>query len=168
MCHIYSNLIKSSYAIYTCIIHLFYHIKTLTSNWLYFFFFCFSLFIEFFLLVSCIHKAPPITTDVVSSNLDQGEVYNIMWWSFSVTCDRSVIFSGSSAFLYQLNWYNWNIVESGVNTVVKELRSKMFGQHPGYFKAVCLKKTQIIIVSIYEYTVYIRFWIMMLYDCYYY
>ena len=53
-------------------------------------------------------------------------------------------------------------------TVVKELRSKMLGQHPGYFKAVFLKKTQIIIVSIYEYTVYIMFWIMMLYDCYYY
>ena len=28
----------------------------------------------------------PITTDVVSSNLDQGEVYNIMWKSLSVTC----------------------------------------------------------------------------------
>ena len=42
-------------------------------------------------------------------------------------------------------------------TVVKEFRSKMFGQHPGYFKAVFLKKTQIIIVSIYEYTVYIMF-----------
>jgi hypothetical protein len=28
----------------------------------------------------------PITTDVVSSNLDQGEVYNIMWKSSSVTC----------------------------------------------------------------------------------
>jgi hypothetical protein len=53
-------------------------------------------------------------------------------------------------------------------TVVKELRSKMFGQHPGYFKAVFLKQTQIIIVSIYKYTVYIAFWIMMLYDCYYY
>jgi hypothetical protein len=42
-------------------------------------------------------------------------------------------------------------------TVVKELGSKMLGQHPGYFKAVFLKKTQIIIVSIYEYTVYIMF-----------
>ena len=30
----------------------------------------------------------PITTDVLSSNLDQGEVYNIMWYSLSVTCDR--------------------------------------------------------------------------------
>ena len=44
-----------------------------------------------------------------------------------------------------------------VFTVVKELRSKMLGQHPGYFKAVFLQKTQIIIVSIYEYTVYIMF-----------
>ena len=43
------------------------------------------------------------------------------------------------------------------NTVVKELRSKMLGQHPGYFKAVFLKKTQIIIVNIYKYTVYIMF-----------
>jgi hypothetical protein len=53
-------------------------------------------------------------------------------------------------------------------TVVKELRSKMFRQHTGYYKAVFLKKTQTIIVSFYEYTVYIMFWIMMLYDCYYY
>ena len=44
-----------------------------------------------------------------------------------------------------------------VSTVVKELRSKMLGQHPGYFNAGFLKKTQIIIVSIYEYTVYIMF-----------
>jgi hypothetical protein len=29
-----------------------------------------------------------------SSNLDQGDVYNIMWYSLSVTCDRSVVFSG--------------------------------------------------------------------------
>jgi len=31
-------------------------------------------------VVSYIHtRSVPITTDVVSSNLDQGEVYNIMW-----------------------------------------------------------------------------------------
>jgi hypothetical protein len=42
-----------------------------------------------------------ITTDVVSSNLDQGEVYNIMWSSLSVTCDKSVVFSGSSCFVHQ-------------------------------------------------------------------
>jgi hypothetical protein len=60
------------------------------------------------------------------------------------------------------------ILTIDIYTVVKELRSKMLGQHPGYFKAVFLKKTQIIIVSIYEYTVYIMFWIMMLHDCYYY
>jgi hypothetical protein len=38
--------------------------------------------------------------------------------------------------------------------VVKELPSIMFCQHPGYYKAVFLKKTQTIIVSFYEYTVY--------------
>jgi hypothetical protein len=42
-------------------------------------------------------------------------------------------------------------------TVVKELRSKMFGQHPGYFKAVFLKQTRISIVCIYKYNVYIMF-----------
>ena len=42
-----------------------------------------------------------IITDDVSLNLDQGEMYNIMWSSLSVTCDRSVDFSGSSAFLLQ-------------------------------------------------------------------
>ena len=42
-----------------------------------------------------------ITTDIVSSNLDQGEVYNIMWKSLSVTCDRSVVYSGFSDFLHQ-------------------------------------------------------------------
>jgi hypothetical protein len=31
----------------------------------------------------------------------QGEEYNIMWSNFSVTCDRSVVFSGSSGFLHQ-------------------------------------------------------------------
>jgi len=29
-------------------------------------------------------QSVPITTDVVSSNLDQSEVYNILWWSLSV------------------------------------------------------------------------------------
>jgi hypothetical protein len=52
---------------------------------------------------------------------------------------------------------NIDFADETLVTVVKEFRSKMFGQHPGYFKAVFLKKTQIIIVSIYEYTVYIMF-----------
>ena len=43
-------------------------------------------------------QSVPITTDVVSSTPAQGEVYNIMWLSLSVTCDRLVIFSG---FLHQ-------------------------------------------------------------------
>ena len=42
---------------------------------------------------------------------------NSMWWNLSVTCDRSVTFSGYCSFLHQQNWqprYNGNIVESGV------------------------------------------------------
>ena len=39
----------------------------------------------------------PITTNVVSSNPDQARCSrcNIMWWSLSVTFDRSVVFSGT-------------------------------------------------------------------------
>jgi len=42
-----------------------------------------------------------VTTDVVSSNLDQGEVYNIMWKSLSVIYYRSMVSSGFSGFLHQ-------------------------------------------------------------------
>jgi hypothetical protein len=34
-----------------------------------------------------------ITTDAVSSNLNQGEVYNIMKKRLSVTCGRSMVFA---------------------------------------------------------------------------
>jgi len=43
--------------------------------------------------------------------------YNIMWQCLSVTCGRSVVFSGYFRFLHQQIWparYNWNIFESGV------------------------------------------------------
>ena len=61
----------------------------------------------------------PITTEVVSLNPVHGEVYSIQHYviNLSITCVRSVIFSGFSGFLHQLNWpprYNWNIVEGGV------------------------------------------------------
>jgi hypothetical protein len=46
-------------------------------------------------------QSVPITTDVVISNLDQGEVYNIMRYNLSVIYDRSMVFSGSSSFLHQ-------------------------------------------------------------------
>jgi hypothetical protein len=60
-----------------------------------------------------------LPTNVVSSNPAQARCtrYNIMWSSLSVTCSRSVVFSGYSYFPHQYNWppwYNWNIVESGV------------------------------------------------------
>ena len=44
-------------------------------------------------------------------------VYIAKSTSWSVLCDRSVVFSGYSGFLHQLNWlptYSWNIVESGI------------------------------------------------------
>ena len=34
-------------------------------------------------------QSVPITTNVVSSNLDQGEMYNIMSSSLSVICDKT-------------------------------------------------------------------------------
>ena len=55
------------------------------------------------------------------------------------------------------SWHSCLFYLWPTTTVVKELRSKMFGQHPGYFKAVFLKQTRIIIVSIYKYIVYIMF-----------
>jgi hypothetical protein len=50
-------------------------------------------------------KSVPITTNVVSLNPTQTECthYNIMWLSLSVTCGRSVVFSGYSCFLHQWN-----------------------------------------------------------------
>ena len=44
-----------------------------------------------------------------------------------------------------------------VSTVVNELRSIMFRQHPGCHQTLFLKKTQTIILSLDEYTVYIMF-----------
>jgi hypothetical protein len=44
------------------------------------------------------------TTYAISAwccEFDQVEVCNIMWWSLSVTCDRSVVFFGYSGFLHQ-------------------------------------------------------------------
>ena len=43
--------------------------------------------------------------------------YKAMWYSLSVSCDRSVVYSGYSGFLHQQYCpprYSWNIVESGV------------------------------------------------------
>jgi len=53
--------------------------------------------------------------------------YNIMWYILSVTCDRSVSFSGYSGFLHQYNWppqYSWNIVEIGIKHHKASQRTK--------------------------------------------
>ena len=46
----------------------------------------------------------PITTNVVSSNPTRGEMYSIQHYviSLSVTCDRSVVFTGYSCSLHQM------------------------------------------------------------------
>jgi hypothetical protein len=62
---------------------------------------CCSISILFTNKLKILIQSLPIITDVVSSNLDLGEVYNIMWKSLSVTCDRLVVFSGSSGFLHK-------------------------------------------------------------------
>ena len=59
----------------------------------------------------------PMTTKVVSSNSVHGKVCSIQHYVIkSVTCVRSVVFSGYSGFLHKYNCpsrYNWNFVKSG-------------------------------------------------------
>ena len=61
----------------------------------------------------------PITTDV-SSNLDQGEVYNIMWFKFVNDLRQVSGLSPSPVLLFPppikltVTVIYWNIVESGV------------------------------------------------------
>ena len=61
-----------------------------------------------------------ITTKVACSNSAHGDVYSIQQYviiCLSMTCCRSVVFSGYSGFFHQQNWpsrYSWNIFESGV------------------------------------------------------
>jgi hypothetical protein len=45
-------------------------------------------------------QSVPITTDVVSSNLDQGEVYSIMWQSLSVTWDTQIYETSVSELIW--------------------------------------------------------------------
>ena len=68
----------------------------------------------------CAPGAPPPGSapvkDIVLVNIHCPPFFLIKWGSLSVTCVRSVVFSGYSGFLHQYNWpprYNWNIVDSG-------------------------------------------------------
>jgi hypothetical protein len=67
-----------------------------------------------------------------------------------------------------LQWlYQARKMNSHVFTVVKELRSKMFSQHPGYFKVVFLKKTDdyrqfLWIYCIYNVLNYDALWLLLL------
>jgi hypothetical protein len=46
-------------------------------------------------------QSVPITTDV-RLNLNQGGVYNIIWSSVSVTCDRSVVSSTNKTYRHDI------------------------------------------------------------------
>jgi hypothetical protein len=85
---------------------------------------------------------------------------------------RSELFDDSDNITYRFNYLTYHVIQTKYteypteldihlqikyDNIVKELRPKMFGQHPGYFKAVFLKQTRVIIVSIYKYTVHIMF-----------
>jgi len=70
-------------------------------------------------------QSVPITTDVVSSNLDQGEMYNIMWLSLSVTCDRSVVFSTNKTDRHDITEI---LLKVALNTIKSNLFKKYFKQ----------------------------------------
>ena len=134
----------------------------------YWFLFTYTNYVFFFsLFFNSLHRTPSVvSTHGHTGQLPRGPTIigghaNI--WMLCTAC--FLMFKSGISIRAASNEWNRRL---DCYTVVKELRSKMFGQHPGYFKAVFLKQTRIIIVSIYKYTVYILFWIMMLYDCYYY
>ena len=52
------------------------------------------------MIVGFSHASSSYRIDVVSSNLDQVKVYNIMSYSLSVTCNSSEPFSGSFGLFY--------------------------------------------------------------------
>jgi hypothetical protein len=63
---------------------------------------------------------------------------NISWWSLSVTCGRSVVFSGYSRFFHLYNWpprYSWTIVESGVEQNKPNHKSTTSFHENSYSKA---------------------------------
>ena len=65
----------------------------------------------------CNQSLSPLTLWVRNTFMARCTRSSIMWSSLSVTCDRSIVFSGYFGFLHQQYWpprYDWNIVESGV------------------------------------------------------
>jgi hypothetical protein len=65
----------------------------------------------------CISKEPKLKLRVRTPFMARCTWYNIMWNILSVTCDRSVVISGSSDFLSWPPWYSWNIVEISLHSV---------------------------------------------------
>ena len=72
-------------------------------------------------------QSVPIITDVVSSNLDQGEVHNNVWSSLSVTCDRSVVFSQFSS-TNKTDWHDTTeiLLKVALNTIKQYVYRKPY------------------------------------------
>jgi len=70
--------------------------------------------IAWYLYLQLSMQSIPITTDIVSSNHDKDEVTTLCNTVLSVTCDRSVVFSG---FLH-------NIIEILLNTIKQTNKHK--------------------------------------------
>ena len=77
---------QASACLYLLALHTYYILYTISSG---------TVALMFFFV--------PITTKVVSSNSVHGKMYSIQLYviKFSLTCDRSVAFSGYSGFLHQ-------------------------------------------------------------------
>ena len=83
-------------------------------------------------------QSVPITTNIVTSNPAHGEVYNIMWSSLSVTCRRSVVFSGQSGFHHHnITEILWKVV-SNASTLILTLLVKYI-KIVGRFRPIRLK-----------------------------
>jgi hypothetical protein len=83
--------------IYTGIVRQSYHIIQKGPSWPW----SYGSWIYNYLFSQCLS---PLTFWIRTTLMARCTRYNIMWWSFSVTCDRSVVFSGYSGFLHQYNW----------------------------------------------------------------
>jgi hypothetical protein len=73
-------------------------------------------------------QSAPITTDVVSLNPAQGKVYNIMLYTLSVTCGRSVVFSTNKTDRHDINEILLKVALNTIKSTKPVKLSQMKGQ----------------------------------------
>ena len=75
----------------------------------------------------CNQCLSPLKLWVRTSFMARCTRYNFMWKSLSVTCDRSVVFSGYSGFPHQVNWPPRYITEILLKVVLNTIsQPKLF------------------------------------------